>query len=99
MPILCFLIKAASVETSWLLIFACQSPKKADLALDTMGRWLEQLFHLSSIGRFLLLPSESGKCDKSLLPIAPEATVLYNLYRRPRASHSTNSEARTTDYK
>ncbi len=37
--------KMASVDTSWLIIFTCQSPKVAGVTLDVIGNWMVQLFH------------------------------------------------------
>ncbi len=51
------------VDTSQLIISTCHFLKKANVTLDVIGRWAEQLFHHSISGIFHLVPSESGKCN------------------------------------
>jgi hypothetical protein len=57
-----------------ILIFAGHISKAAEEAPDVKGRQLVLLFHHTSTGRFLLLPSESGKFDNSCLPHTPRVT-------------------------
>ncbi len=52
-----------------------ESPKTMEETPDVTGRQQVQLLHDTKTGGFLPLPLECGKCDISILPITPTASL------------------------
>jgi hypothetical protein len=58
-PLLCMYVKrlVLSLDTYWLIIYICLSPKVAGVALDVIGNQVV-LYHHTNIDGFLLEPLE-----------------------------------------
>ncbi len=69
-----FLRKAASADTSQLIISFCEPLLVKGVTLDGLER-LVQLFHHINIDRFLNLSLECEKCDIRRYSVTPRPTL------------------------